>query len=146
MKSIKLALLRHIQENMPDIRTIDEDYGQLEYPSDQYPVFFPAVLIGTEGTEWATESLAPLFQTGTTTVKLRLALECYDDTHAGSTTEHLVEEREAKAEELFNLVQNWRPFKGIQPFCRTKDNEYSLPGGIKVYELTFVTTQRHQNR
>lgn len=29
MESIKLAILRRIQENMPDIRTIDEDYGQL---------------------------------------------------------------------------------------------------------------------
>ena len=143
MKSIKLALLRHLQENLPDIRTLDEDYGQLEYPSDQYPVFFPAVLIGIDGTDWNTESLTPLIQTGTTIIKLKLALECYDDTHAGSTTEHLVEEREAKAEELFNLVQNWIPRKGVYPFCRIKDNEYSLPGGIKVYEITFQTTQKH---
>lgn len=140
MESIKLAIIRRIQENMPDIRTIDEDYGQLEYPSDQYPIFFPAVFISTNETDWETLGMSPLVQNGTRTVTLKLAFDCYDDTHAGSTTEHLIEEREAKAKELFDLMQNWKLRKRMSPFCRIRDKEYPLDGGIKVYEITFKSS------
>lgn len=138
MESIKLAILRRIQENMPDIRTIAEDYGQLEYPSDKYPIFFPAVFISVDETEWETIGImSPLVQNGTRTVTLKLAFDCYHDTHAGSTTEHFIEQRETKAKELFSMVQNWRLKKGMSPFCRIKDKEYPLGGGVKVYAITF---------
>lgn len=45
MESVKLALMKRIEEAMPEVR-IDEDYGQLESQEDQYPVVFPCVLIG----------------------------------------------------------------------------------------------------
>ena len=44
MESVKLALMKRIEEAMPEVR-IDEDYGQLESQEDQYPVVFPCVLI-----------------------------------------------------------------------------------------------------
>ena len=51
MESVKLALMKRIEEAMPEVH-IDEDYGQLESQTDQYPVVFPCVLIGMGDTEW----------------------------------------------------------------------------------------------
>ncbi len=143
MESIKLALLRLIQENMPDIITIDEDYGQLEYPDDQYPIVYPAVLFSMGETDWTTISLKPTIQDGDRLITVKLAFDCYDDTHAGSTTEHKIEAREKKAHELFQLIQGWKPKKGIAPFTRIKDGDYSLQGGIKVYEITFKAGEKY---
>ena len=112
MESVKLALMKRIEEAMPEVR-IDEDYGQLESQEDQYPVVFPCVLIGMGDTEWQPMANRPGVQQGKTSVTLKLAIDCYDDTHIGSTTEEKIAERERRSA------------------------EYALGGGVKVYEVTF---------
>lgn len=80
------------------VSLIDEDYGQLEALAggeDQYPVTFPCVLIGIPETLW--ENLKGNLQHGKTTVTVRLAFDCYDDTHYGSAQEQHVAERMALA-------------------------------------------------
>ena len=70
------------------IALIDEDCGQLEALAngeDQYPVTFPCVLIGIPQTVW--ENVKNGLQHGKTTLTVRLAFDCYDDTHYGSTQE-----------------------------------------------------------
>ena len=94
MESVKLALMKRIEEAMPEVR-IDEDYGQLESQEDQYPVVFPCVLIGMGDTEWQPMANRPGVQQGKTSVTLKLAIDCYDDTHIGSTTE---EDRRARTD------------------------------------------------
>ena len=77
MESVKLALMKRIEEAMPEVR-IDEDYGQLESQEDQYPVVFPCVLIGMGDTEWQPMANRPGIQQGKTSVTLKLAIDCYD--------------------------------------------------------------------
>ena len=67
MESVKLALMKRIEEAMPEVR-IDEDYGQLESQEDQYPVVFPCVLIGMGDTEWQPMASRPGIQQGKTSV------------------------------------------------------------------------------
>ena len=49
MERLLLNLVRHIGKSMPEIKVVDEDYGQLEMidmtDRDTYPLTFPAVLI-----------------------------------------------------------------------------------------------------
>ena len=95
MESVKLALMKRIEEAMPEVR-IDEDYGQLESQEDQYPVVFPCVLVGMGDTEWLPMANRPGIQQGKTSVTLKLAIDCYDDTHVGSTTEAVAEDVRAR--------------------------------------------------
>lgn len=74
MESVKLALMKRIEEAMPEVR-IDEDYGQLESQEDQYPVVFPCVLIGMGDTEWQPMASRPGIQQGKTSVTLKLAID-----------------------------------------------------------------------
>lgn len=82
-------LQQQIAGKMGDaIALIDEDCGQLEALAngeDQYPVTFPCVLIGIPQTVW--ENVKNGLQHGKTTLTVRLAFDCYDDTHYGSTQE-----------------------------------------------------------
>lgn len=120
---------------------IDEDCGQLEALAggeDRYPVTFPCVLIGIPETLW--DNLASNLQHGKTTVTVRLAFDCYDDTHYSSTQEQHAAERMALSRRLNGCLHGWR-FEGCATvLVRRASRQFSLPGGIKIYETEYATT------
>lgn len=143
MENVTLALMKRLKEKMPQLRYVDEDYGQLEFGEDQYAVIAPAVLINIDETDWATESAArPIIQVGTTQVTLKLVLECYDDTHMGSTTEDKVAERTEQANQMFRAVQGGRFSPKMGPMTRVKSRDYAVGGNLKVYESVFEFQHR----
>lgn len=130
---------------MPELSLVDEDYGQLETQGDTYPLTFPCVLVGTTVSEWTTtHSLA---QRAEATFSVRLAIDCYDDTHYGSGTTDRILERQALSLKLVTLLHGWRPAVpdtvpagsaiASPQLIRKKSQYYPLPGGIKVYETFF---------
>lgn len=141
MESILENLINHITANMPDLEVVDEDYGQLEAltqeSTDQYPLTFPAVLIDAPSTAWS--NIGGLSQKGTATVRVRLIIDCYDDTHGTSGTTHLIAEREAKCRELHKLLQGHR-IDEESALIRTESRFYTATHGIKVYESTYTLT------
>lgn len=120
---------------------IDEDYGQLDAlmnGEDMYPVTFPCVLISTPTTKW--ETLQTNVQQGILTLSVRLAFDCYDDTHYGSTQEGKATERMQTISHLNGCIHGWRLQGCTSSLLRTESRNYSLPGGIKVYEQTYTAT------
>ena len=103
MEQLFNDIQKQIAEKMGDtVSLIDEDCGQLEAlinGEDQYPVTFPCVLISIPETIW--ENLKGNLQHGKTTVTVRLAFDCYDDTHYGSTQEQHAAERMRLASRLY---------------------------------------------
>lgn len=76
MEHLLNDIIELIGNNMPDIRTVDEDYGQLEMlddSRDSYPLMFPAVLIDSPETSW--ENIGGLSQKGLCTVSVRLCID-----------------------------------------------------------------------
>lgn len=124
-----------------DISLIDEDCGQLEdrvSGDDQYPVTYPCVLINIPETSW--DNLRGDLQNGKTTVITRLAIDCYDDTHYGSAQEHTAAQRLALSRRLNACLHGWT-FEGCTTvLIRRISRQFSLPGGIKVYETEYTTT------
>lgn len=141
MEALFNDIQKQIAANMGDIISrIDEDYGQLEALSggeDQYPVTFPCILIGAPEVKW--ETLKAYQQKGNLTLTVRLAFDCYDDTHYGSTQEQKAADRLRTAALLNSYLHGWS-FEGCgQAMVRTTSRQYSLPGGIKVYEQEYTT-------
>lgn len=136
MESVKLALMKRIKEAMPEAY-IDEDYGQLEPQEDQYPVVFPCVLISAGDIEWQSMANRLSIQRGHASVKLKLAIDCYDDTHIGSTTEDKIAEREQMLGRLVKAMQGIKVLPQMTELDRQRSSDYTLGGGIKVYEETF---------
>lgn len=124
---------------MPEISTIDEDYGQLEMIDqegrDTYPLTYPAMLIDAPDTQWS--NIAGLSQKGTATVRARLIIDCYDDTHHGSGTTDLIAERAALRRKVHKLLQGYR-VDGESTLIRTSSRFCTWDHGIKVYEQTYT--------
>lgn len=140
MEEIFIAIMEHIAETMPELSYIDEDYGQLEPTEDQdsYPVTFPCVLIGNTESDW--NDIGYGVQKSESLVTVRLAIDCYDDTHYTSGTYQKVRERQLEAKELYKALQGFQCAEEATPLVRVKSRDYSLPGNIKVYETMFSFT------
>lgn len=131
-------LIGYIGANMPDVRTIDEDCGQLEMLDDSresYPLVFPAVLIDAPVTEW--QNIGGLDQKGLCTVTVRLCIDCYDDTHYLSGSTEMILGREKKRKELHRLLQG-HCIGDNSVLIRTSERFYTANHGIKVYESTYT--------
>lgn len=138
MELLLYRLISHIKENMPDLSTVDEDYGQLEALDkdnvDMYPLTFPAVLIDAPECDWT--CIASKSQKGTAKVNVKLILDCYDDTHYSSGTTEAIHERSRMVNELHKLLQGYRPVDEGE-LIREKSRFYTWSHGIKVYEAIY---------
>ena len=139
MESMICKLVAHINEQMPELSMVDEDYGQLENLEDDnrdmYPITFPAVLIENTETEWS--NLSGRSQKGDALFRVRLIIDCYDDTHAECGTQYAVEEREDMRSRLHTILQGFRPVDdGV--LIRKRSKFFTWYHGIKVYEMTYA--------
>lgn len=132
-----MRLIQGIKEDLPWLSLVDEDCGQLESDEDQYPVTFPCVLVGNLDIDWSNMAENSGVQHGTGTMTVRLAIDCYDDTHAGSGQEERITERQQRAKELYKCLQGARVTRMVEPISRMKSRDYTLPGDIKVYEQMY---------
>ena len=139
MECLLEDLVNLIGNAMPDLEVVDEDYGQLEMLDQEnnntYPLTFPAVLIDASSVDWS--NIGELSQKGNATVRVRLIIDCYDDTHHGSGTTHLIAKREAKRRELHKVLQGYRIGEN-SALLRTNSRFYTASHGIKVYESTYT--------
>jgi hypothetical protein len=146
METLFLSVQKRIADNMPELAVVDEDYGQLNTEAETYPVTFPCALIQLEEIDW--QDVGGGKQKGTATVRVKLAIDCYDDTHYSSGTAQKAADRMQlykKMHQTLNMFKGGilRDFDGnvidksFMPLRRTKSVFYSLPGGIKVYEGVY---------
>lgn len=139
MEAILEDIVKHIGNNMPDMKVVDEDYGQLEALDqenrDMYPLTFPAVLIEAPSVEWS--NIAGLSQKGLATIRVSLVIDCYDDTHYTSGTVEKIAEREKIRRRLHELLQGHRIGED-SALIRTSSRFYTFNHGIKVYESTYT--------
>jgi len=135
METLFNDIQSRIAEGTPSLSLTDEDYGQLDFAEDQYPVTFPCVLISAPEVAW--DNLMDRTQKGTATITVKLALDCYADTHYGSTQENQATDRMKMASDINKLLNCYKFNSARGPMVRTVSRTYSLQGGIKVYENTY---------
>jgi len=139
MEDLILSIMERAGQQMPELITIDEDYGQLMYDgnTDNYPVVFPCALFGNIELTWTTSGS---IQQGKGTFLVRLAMDCYHDTQLGSGTEDWIRERLQMNGRLCRILHNYHHSRDISPLERIKSVDYTLqgPGNIKVYETTYA--------
>lgn len=138
MEEILEELVNLIGRSFPNFGTVDEDYGQLEMidmtDRETYPLTYPACLIDAAECAWT--NVEGISQRGTLQVRVRLIIDCYDDTHYRSGTVDKIRERAAIRQELHKLLQGHR-YEG-QELIRTNSRFYTQNHGIKVYESLYT--------
>lgn len=137
MEQIILEIMKLIAASLPELSMIDEDYGQLELQSseDTYPVTFPCVLVGNTEGSW--DTLADCAQHGKVSLTVRLAIDCYDDTHIGSGSEDKIIERMQLNNRLYVSLQGQALSDDMTELHRIHSRSFSLFRGIKCYETIF---------
>lgn len=139
MENLLEHLVNYLGENFTDAKMVDEDYGQLEMQDDPnrdtYPLVYPAILVDAPDTSWS--NIQGNNQKGEATVRVRLIIDCYDDTHYGSGTTDRIAQREAQRRQLHVLLQGHR-IGDEQALIRTASRFYTANHGIKVYEATYT--------
>lgn len=140
MEDLFIAIMERIAALMPELSLVDDDYGQLEMgiDEDHYPVTFPCVLISDVISDW--NDLGAGAQNSTSTVTVRLAIDCYHDTSYASGTYDYSRDRMRLANKLYKTLQCFEPTECCSELVRVKERSYSLPHYIKVYEKTFAFT------
>lgn len=140
MDEILINIMERIAAQMPELSMLDEDYGQLEMSAedDSYPVTFPCMLVGNLEADWRDQGLG--CQKGAALVTVRLAIDCYDDTHYSSGTYDRVRERRQSDLRLYKALNRFKSAQCATPLVRVKSRDYTLPGFIKVFETTFSFT------
>lgn len=138
MEDIFLSIQKTVAESLPELTTVDEDYGQLITEEETYPVVFPCVLIGNIEADWQHVGLG--VEKGVCNITIKLAIDCYDDTHYTSGTADKIRERLELNKRLYQSLQGFRNTREMSGLIRTKSTDYSIPGGIKVYETVFQFT------
>lgn len=139
MNETIVELIEKISAAMPELQLVDEDYGQIETPpSDQYPVVFPCVLLSSISADWDSLTAAPTpVQIGTAEITVRLAIDCYDDTHAGSGTTDRIAERARMNRRLVSLLHGYRPAEAVSAMRRIRSTATTTQYNWKIYETTF---------
>ena len=139
MEKLLQDLIKLFGHQMPELSTIDEDYGQLEMidqqDRDTYPLTYPALLLDAPDTVWT--NIHGLSQKGTATIRARLIIDCYDDTHFGSHTVCKIAGRAAMREKVHKLLQGYR-LEHDGALIRTSSRFYTWNHGIKVYEQVYT--------
>lgn len=136
-------LINHISSNMPELSYIDEDYGQLEALQneniDTYPLTFPSVLINVDNIDWSNTSDGN--QIGQGNIRVRLLIDCYDDTHAGSMTTNKAADRQAVVHRLHSILEGHRPNEegGLSRYKTVHSVGFH---GIKIYDQYYSFTAK----
>jgi hypothetical protein len=138
MEELYINIINRIAAEVPELSLIDEDYGQLEMSAedDAYPVTYPCVLIGNDEIEW--EDLTGDTQRGRASLTVRLAIDCYHDTHYTSGTYDHVRERRRLLRKVYRALYRFRAAPNASALTRVRSRGYSMPHGIKVSEMTFA--------
>ena len=139
--TLYVDLQKRIKAQVPDIKWIEQDFGQDVYDQWRPNVSFPAALIDFPNTDYSMESTTS--QMGEVTVVIRLLFAPFSQSYDKAPI--TVREKALKyfglEQQLVNALHGWMPKdKYTQPFVRTNarsNNRNDI--GLRIRELTFTT-------
>ena len=141
LSKLYLAIVAHIETNVPEIRFISQDLGQLEFYDDKPPVSYPCVLIDVG--ELAYENMGQNMQIATASVTLRLALASYSDVSnlPNAQVRNKALEFYDIENKLSTLLHNWQPANEfLGAMYRTATSTEKRDDNIRVRNIVFATS------
>lgn len=133
-----IELSDHIKTEVPVLRMIDQDLGQLEEDDYRPKCAFPALLIDFAATTYS--ELSDLAQMGDVTLVLRLAFAPFSSSEqkAPMNVRQKALNYYALEQKLFEAVQGWNN-EFTQPMIRVGADTERRNDSLRVRVLTFTT-------
>lgn len=136
-KHLFIALCDLLEAQIPEVRWIDADEGQLNTSNQRPPVAFPCVLV--DMTYPQTEGVSPTMEKIRVQFNLRIAFEGYGQTSAAAPApvREKALERLDILERIHKTTQWWNCGRQINPLRRTRVTTERRQDGLKVYNMTY---------
>jgi hypothetical protein len=136
MKHIFNDITERLASEVPELKWIDEDTGQLEGYAERPPVLFPCALVDFDDADY--EDLADKMQTADANVQVRIAFNTvYPTNHV---TPALVKakalERHDLVDKIVAVLHGWGGEK-FTTLSRTKRKSEKRNDNLKVYMINF---------
>jgi hypothetical protein len=119
------------------IKYIDEDWGQLDYYSPDFPVKYPCVLIDLAQVPWSNQG--KLIQMGLVSVSIRVANMKLSNTNVKAPAS-----QQAAAASIFDLLTSihqalhgWTADSMNGPLTRTLTRKVNRDDGIREFEMIY---------
>lgn len=136
-KHLFIALCDLLEAQVPEVRWIDADEGQINSQNNRPPVAFPCVLI--DMTYPQTEALNAQSEKIRVQFSLRIAFEGYGQTSSVAPEE--VRERALERldilEKIHRTLQWWSYERQINPLRRQRVITERRQDGLKVYNMIY---------
>lgn len=139
MKHILSAVMERLQEQVPDLQYISEDWGQLDFYQDTPPVKFPCALISVSGIKFDSQTMGT--RNATMTILIRVA-----DAPAVSGTMAAPDSYRNRAFAIFDLLDDignaLYGFSHDEEFNELEQKtitHYSREDAIREYAMLFET-------
>lgn len=123
-----------LEAEIPELRWVDIEAGQLDALDDNYPVSYPAVWVDVQNIDWRNTGYG--VDHGTVTINFRVALDIYNDTHTGAP------DRE-KALAQFGILARLHSVVGLHGgkhynrFARVHTAAEKRSDGLKVFNISY---------
>ena len=133
------ALQEKLSQDVPAIKYIDEDWGQLDYYADNPPIKFPAVLVEIGQAQWKNQGR--LSQDGQMMVSLMVA-----DMKLNNTSGRAPEAQKTGSKSIWQMLNDihvslhgWNPqIEGFGLFSRVSSRRIKREDGIREIEVVYA--------
>jgi hypothetical protein len=142
INDILTAIKARLADTEPNLKYLDEDWGQLDYYRDAAPVKFPCALLELQQVNWKNQSQK--VQDGEVAITIRVA-----DLALGSTNPKASGNRQLKAVAIWAIMQNihtalhgWRPadYPEFSALIRVSTRKVKRDDGVREFEITYSTS------
>lgn len=139
--SIFVALCDHLTKEVPELRWIDEDEGQLNTPQGERPaVDFPCCLIDIQYPSCRDADETEQLVTASITLKLAFLQMGATNNKAPEPVRSRALERLGIVECVQNCLQGWTAEETISPLSRKSARASVMTNKTKMYTVVYETT------
>ncbi len=136
-----VALCDHLEKEVPELRWIDEDEGQLNtQPGVRPPVDFPCCLIDIQYS--GCRDITDTEQVVTASITLKIAFQPTGETN-NKVPEHIRKkalERLSITDKIHVAIQGWTADDTISPISRRNARPSVMANKAKLYTIVYETT------
>jgi hypothetical protein len=137
MKQVLNNILERLVNEIPALKYVDENWGQLDYYAPEHPVKHPCALVDIDSVQW--DNLGNLCQSGLAQVRITVANMKIGNTSGGAPAT-----QRQKAFEIFDLMgkvhralHGWAASEHAGSCTRATTRLVRRDDGIKQYEMLF---------
>lgn len=137
-----LALLRlqnRIEEKVPEIKWMDQDFGQMELPMDRPPVSFPCLLVDFGSTQYDQQHQD--IQAGTVAIQFRLCFAPFSNSNFATPAvyrQQAIDYYDIEMK-LYRALQGYDCEDIMQPLTRISAASEEREDTYRVRVITFTT-------